>query len=72
MKNKLIILFILTLILITIALTKLIFKEIPSPGKPRITPVEKVVRCTADVIQCPDGSYVGRIPPSCDFAPCPK
>ena len=27
--------------------------------------------CTRDAKQCPDGSYVGRIPPSCEFAPCP-
>jgi hypothetical protein len=25
-----------------------------------------------DAKQCPDGSYVGRIPPKCDFAPCPE
>lgn len=30
------------------------------------------IRCTADVKQCPDESYVGRIAPSCSFAPCPK
>lgn len=28
--------------------------------------------CTADAKQCPDGSYVGRIGPNCEFAPCPK
>lgn len=27
--------------------------------------------CTMDVQQCPDGSYVGRVPPSCGFAQCP-
>lgn len=27
--------------------------------------------CTMDAMQCPDGSYVGRVPPSCNFAPCP-
>lgn len=27
--------------------------------------------CTMDVQQCPDGSYVGRVPPSCSFAQCP-
>lgn len=31
----------------------------------------KNVRCTMDVKQCPDGSYVGRVAPSCSFAPCP-
>jgi hypothetical protein len=29
------------------------------------------VACTMDAMQCPDGSYVGRIPPDCEFAPCP-
>ncbi|MDO9105552.1 MAG: hypothetical protein Q7U57_11385 [Methylovulum sp.] len=27
--------------------------------------------CTQDAFMCPDGSYVGRVPPSCEFAPCP-
>jgi len=27
--------------------------------------------CTQDALLCPDGSSVGRIPPSCQFAPCP-
>jgi len=27
--------------------------------------------CPQDVYQCPDGSYVGRLPPTCEFAPCP-
>ncbi len=29
------------------------------------------VACTADAKICPDGSAVGRIPPSCEFAACP-
>ena len=29
------------------------------------------VFCTMDAMECPDGSFVGRIPPSCNFAPCP-
>lgn len=28
--------------------------------------------CTADVAQCADGSYVGRVPPQCAFAECPS
>ncbi|WAK02497.1 hypothetical protein [Methylobacter sp. YRD-M1] len=27
--------------------------------------------CTMDAKMCPDGSYVSRQPPSCEFAPCP-
>ncbi|OGV92236.1 hypothetical protein A3B57_03120 [Microgenomates group bacterium RIFCSPLOWO2_01_FULL_47_10] len=30
-----------------------------------------VSACTADAMICPDGSSVGRIAPSCYFAPCP-
>ena len=30
------------------------------------------VACTMEAKLCPDGSYVGRIPPKCDFAPCPE
>ncbi len=32
---------------------------------------ENAVACTMDALVCPDGTGVGRIPPSCDFAPCP-
>ena len=28
------------------------------------------VACTQDAMQCPDGSYVGRVSPSCEFAAC--
>ena len=30
------------------------------------------VACTADAKMCPDGSYVGRVGPRCEFAPCPS
>jgi hypothetical protein len=29
------------------------------------------VFCTQEAKQCPDGSYVGRTGPKCEFAPCP-
>ncbi len=29
------------------------------------------VACTHEAKACPDGSYVGRQPPTCEFAPCP-
>ncbi len=31
---------------------------------------EEAVFCTADALQCPDGSYVGRTGPNCEFV-CP-
>ncbi|HUV80989.1 MAG TPA: hypothetical protein VMW21_00490 [Patescibacteria group bacterium] len=32
---------------------------------------EEPVACTQDVKLCPDGSYVGRVGPNCEFALCP-
>jgi len=37
----------------------------------RNVPLSQGVLCTMEAKQCPDGSYVGRIPPKCEFAPCP-
>lgn len=37
-----------------------------NPGNP-----EDGVACTLDAKICPDGTAVGRVPPSCEFAPCP-
>src|SRR5690606_41180181 len=31
----------------------------------------EMVMCTMDAKACPDGSYVGRIGPNCEFAACP-
>lgn len=33
---------------------------------------EKPIACAMDVKKCSDGSFVGRIPPDCEFAPCPE
>ncbi len=32
---------------------------------------DKTVACTLEAKQCPDGSYVGRSGPKCEFAECP-
>ena len=29
------------------------------------------VACTMDVMECPDGTFVGRVAPDCEFAECP-
>lgn len=34
-------------------------------------PTRQQVYCTQDVKQCPDGSFVGRTGPNCEFAACP-
>lgn len=31
-----------------------------------------IVACTLEAKLCPDGSYVGRGGPNCEFAPCPN
>ena len=33
---------------------------------------QQPVACTMDAKACPDGSYVGRIAPNCEFAACPE
>lgn len=33
---------------------------------------EMTVACTMEARLCSDGSYVGRVPPNCDFALCPE
>ncbi len=40
-------------------------KEIDTPIK------EQPVACTMDAKECPDGSYVERVGPKCEFAMCP-
>lgn len=35
------------------------------------TDLPGAVFCTEEAMMCPDGSYVGRIGPECQFSPCP-
>ncbi|MBX3226120.1 MAG: hypothetical protein KIT84_28895 [Labilithrix sp.] len=37
----------------------------PDAGEPPLK------ACTMDAKMCPDGTSVGRVGPSCEFAPCP-
>lgn len=32
----------------------------------------QAVACTMDAKECPDGSFVGRVAPRCNWAPCPE
>lgn len=34
-------------------------------------PIETPVACTEEAKMCPDGSFVGRVAPNCEFAECP-
>lgn len=42
----------------------------PQPTDMAPTPLPEGTMCTQDAMQCPDGSYVGRTGPSCEFV-CP-
>lgn len=42
---------------------------LPEPTLPRPTEPQ-LIFCTADAKQCPDGSFVGRTGPNCEFAEC--
>lgn len=44
--------------------------EVPTPT-PTDPEAADPVMCTADVKECPDGSYVSRSAPDCAFAACP-
>ena len=37
----------------------------------RANPSEPAIACTADAKMCPDGSFVGRKGPACQFEACP-
>ena len=36
------------------------------------SPAPTPVACTKEAKQCPDGSYVGRTGPNCEFTACPE
>lgn len=48
---------------------RLMQNEYPTPTP---TPERNQTLCTQEVKLCPDGSYVARSGPRCEFAPCPK
>ena len=45
-------------------------RQCKADGNIFVEQVNNVV-CTQDAKECPDGSYVARVPPDCKFAPCP-
>lgn len=63
-KNLLIIIGILALIVVGLYLN--------SKRADRVPVDAEQVACTADAKMCPDGSFVGRIGPNCEFAACPS
>ncbi|MEX0919242.1 MAG: hypothetical protein WDZ64_00650 [Parcubacteria group bacterium] len=53
-----------------IALIILIGIYMVLPKSAAISPEPEEVFCTADAMQCPDGTWVGRTGPDCEFV-CP-
>jgi hypothetical protein len=46
--------------------------ETYGPAGPLTTYTPEPVACAQDAMLCPNGSYVSRIAPKCEFAPCPE
>lgn len=46
--------------------------SVPWLARPAVFPAATAgIGCTKEARACPDGTAVGRVPPSCQFAPCP-
>ena len=63
-----ILLVILSSFLVVMGAGAIYFKKINPPSS---LPGDEVTACTMEAKMCPDGSYVGRTGPQCQFAPCP-
>lgn len=64
------------IIIVLIIITLGVLGYIMYPKKPTVNPVvpgrnDDSTFCTADAKECPDGSYVGRSGPNCEFTECP-
>ena len=64
LKRKLLFIFVALLLLAGLAFAGLLRWERNNTG-------DDITFCTQDAMLCPDGSYVGRTGPNCEFAPCP-
>ena len=62
--------FIAIFIVLVFVVGGLLYIYNPQPAEYK-NPDEEQVACTMDAKLCPDGSYVGRSGPNCEFAPCP-
>ena len=67
MNNRILI---LIFIIVVFILGGLLYIYNPEPIEYKNPKEEELVVCTADAKLCPDGSYVGRSGPNCEFL-CP-
>ncbi len=47
------------------------YDESNADSTPRMQP-SSAFACTQEAKRCPDGAYVGKVGPNCEFAPCPN
>ena len=69
-QNKTFVLIFCILVLVVGGILYLIYPTPQKYGSPNATSTQPVA-CTLEAKMCPDGSYVGRQGPNCEFAPCP-
>ena len=63
---------IITIGIVLIVVGVLYFIVLRPPNAGYVPPqANEPVMCTMDALQCPDGSYVGRTGPACEFV-CPN
>ena len=66
---SLIIVLVIVIISIMLTLNDVVNDIIKSSNAFKPSNMNPIV-CTQDVRMCPDGTYVQRVAPSCDFSPC--
>jgi len=68
MKNPI---FVFIFVIVVFISGGLLYIYNPSPEEYKNPDEEEPVACTMDAKLCPDGSYVGRSGPNCEFEECP-
>jgi len=68
MNNKI---FILIFIIVVFIFGGLLYIYNPEPTKYKNPNEKEPVVCTMEAMLCPDGSYVSRTGPNCEFGLCP-
>lgn len=63
--------FIISFIIIVFVVGGLFYIYNPEPVEFSNPEEKNQVVCTMEARLCPDGSYVGRVPPNCEFKDCP-
>ncbi len=66
--SKSLVLGLIVLVVLGLGLFYSMKEKAPAQNEP---PKNDTIVCTMDALLCPDGSSVGRVPPSCAFATCP-